>query len=159
MRPISGSVILFRARYHLENQNESEVRILTVERAHAVRWRWLLQGLLNLLPPLGFVLQSFLEFPLCLLLFLQTLLNDCWNGTRWRVTDDWDNNPFMKSQTWSRKGRNHFKLNIWSRIKIFLYKLKYWLSLNKLLQGNPANWNIYWDIFLWISLIKHKRRS
>lgn len=50
---------------------------LTVERAHAVRGRRLLQRLLNLLPPLGFVLQSFLEFPLGLLLLLQTLLNDC----------------------------------------------------------------------------------
>lgn len=61
----------------MENQNESEVKRLTVERAHAVRGRRLLQGLLNLLPPLGFVLQSLLEFPLSLLLFLQTLLNDC----------------------------------------------------------------------------------
>lgn len=77
MRHITGSVTLFSARCHLENQNESEVKCLTVERAHAVGGRRLLQGLLNLLPPLGFVLKSFLEFPLCLLLFLQTLLNNC----------------------------------------------------------------------------------
>lgn len=79
---ITRSVILFCSRYLLENQNESQVKCLTVERAHAVRGRRLLQGLLNLLPPLGFVLQRFLEFPLCLLLFLQTLLNDCWKGAR-----------------------------------------------------------------------------
>lgn len=53
---------------------------LTVERAHAVRGRGLLQSLLDLLSPLGFVLQSLLEFPLGLLLLLQTLLNDCWDG-------------------------------------------------------------------------------
>lgn len=136
IRHITGSVILFRARYHLENEKESDVKWLTVERAHAVRGRRLLQGLLNLLSPLRFVLQSFLEFPLCLLLFFQALLNDCWNGARQRVTDDCDNNLFMKSCTSSLKRLNHFKLNIWSRIKIFLYKIKYWLSLNKLLRGN-----------------------
>lgn len=125
-RYITGSVILLCSRYLLEYQNESEVECLTVERAHAVRGRRLLQGLLSLLPPLGFVLQRFLEFPLCLLLFLQTLLNDGWNGARQRVTHEW-------------KMQNHVKLNIRWRIKISLYKIKYWLRLNKLLRGIAAN--------------------
>lgn len=98
-RHITGSVILLCSRYLLEYQNESQVKCLTVERAHAVGGRRLLQGLLNLLPPLGFVLQSFLEFPLCLLLFLQTLLNDGWDGARQRVTHEW-------------KIQSHVKLNI-----------------------------------------------
>lgn len=96
---ITGSVILLCSRYLLEYLNESQVKCLTVERAHAVGGRRLLQSLLNLLPPLGFVLQSFLEFPLCLLLFLQTLLNDGWDGARQRVTHEW-------------KIQSHVKLNI-----------------------------------------------
>lgn len=144
MRFITGSVILVCSRYLLENVNEPEVKCLTVERAHAVRGRRLLQGLLHLLPPLGFILQSFLEFPLRLLLFLQTLLNDCWNGSTQRGSDEWDRNPFIKPLT---ETPNHLKLNIWWRIKASLYKIKQRLRLNKLLRGIPANWNIYWDYF------------
>lgn len=69
----------------------SQMHSLTVEWAHAVRGRRLLQSLLNLFPPLGFVLQSFLEFPLGLLLFLQTLLNDCydWERPQWQLSKLW----------------------------------------------------------------------
>ena len=51
---------------------------LAVEGAHAVGGGGLLEGHLHLLPPLGLVLQRLLQFPLGLLLLLQTLLDDGW---------------------------------------------------------------------------------
>ena len=65
------------------------VERLTVEWAHAVGGRRLLQGLLGHLSPLGLVLQSFLEFPLGLLLLLQTLLDDRWRERKDHGFEKW----------------------------------------------------------------------
>ena len=63
---------------------------LAVEGAHAVGGGGLLEGHLHLLPPLGLVLQRLLQFPLGLLLLLQTLLDDGWRREGREEWEGWE---------------------------------------------------------------------
>lgn len=63
-----------------------DVCLLTVWSVSVLTGRRLLQRLLSLVTSLGLVLESFLELPLCLFLFLQSLLDQGWKGTNVRKT-------------------------------------------------------------------------